>query len=350
MQQKNKLPAYVASREPNPTKDSSKLHQVSKIYKYIPKKIFQTWEGSVVSNGMYRSVQSWLSHNLGWEYFFFDNQACLDFIKDNFDKKVLQAYDLIIPGAYQADLWRYCVLYIHGGVYGDIKQEALIGLDDVLPEGIEFLSIKDQRRSHCEFDGYIYQAFICARPKHQFLKQAIDMIVDNVNNGYYGYDVLSPSGPGLLGKSINLVLGREQLSAHKAGEHQVNNYKYVLLEAPDFSNKLCKVKIGQSREPFFLTEYASFREEQSNCFAKNVSFKYQYCWYNNKVYQHGKVVRTISDKLFKKGFKKELAGNVVRMYKRGDKSAARSEIFRLIKSGFFCWRLLEVWFVYELLK
>ena len=51
-------------------------------------------------------------------YVFSDNDRRL-FIEQHFDTTVLHAYDSLIPGAYKADLWRYCVLYINGGIYLD---------------------------------------------------------------------------------------------------------------------------------------------------------------------------------------------------------------------------------------
>ena len=334
-----KLPKYLAPRNKNPAN--------KKDFKYIPKRIFQTWETNQVSPGMYDAVYTRIDKNPDWEYYFFDDNACRNFIKDNFPKKVLAAYDTLIPGAYKADLWRYCVLYIHGGVYVDIKAELLVSLNDVIPENIEFLSIKDRNRTNNEFIGYIYQAFICAKPKHPFLKQAIDMIVENANTGYYGYDDLSPTGPGLLGKAINLVLGRVQTSSHFQGNHEFEGYRYSFLPEPVFSEKIVRT---DKNKVFFVLEYSSFREEQSLCFNKNIGFKYSYCWCNDKIYTHGKVIRLTPKRTFKRRFKRELAGGIVRLYQIGDRRQARKDILRIIKSGNFCFRLCEAIVSYEVFR
>lgn len=159
-----KIPAFIPSR----AKLSNSIE-----YQYITKKIFKTWRTSEVSQEMYNAVYTWIDKNPDWEFHFFDDEACREFLKENFEKDVLEAYDNIIPGAYKCDLWRYCVLYIHGGVYSDIKQELLVSLDDVLCYDIEFASVKDKYKSDYEFDGYIYQAFICSKPKHPFLKKLL---------------------------------------------------------------------------------------------------------------------------------------------------------------------------------
>jgi mannosyltransferase OCH1-like enzyme len=130
------LPEYLPPRDKKPSSKKS--------YKYIPKKIFQTYKTNQVSSGMYDAVNTWIDKNPDWEYHFFDKDDRRNFIKENFPKKVLDAYDTLLPGAYKADLWRYCVLYIHGGVYVDIKAQLLVSLNDVISEDIQFLSIKDK--------------------------------------------------------------------------------------------------------------------------------------------------------------------------------------------------------------
>ena len=85
------LPKHLAPRDKNPKNE--------KDFKYIPKKIFQTWETNKVSLGMYDAVHTWIDKNPDWEYCFFDDKACRDFLKDNFPKKVLDAYDTLIPGS-----------------------------------------------------------------------------------------------------------------------------------------------------------------------------------------------------------------------------------------------------------
>ena len=46
---------------------------------------------------------------------------CRDFIAKHFSEEVVYTFDKLKPGAYKADLWRYCVMYITGGIYLDIK-------------------------------------------------------------------------------------------------------------------------------------------------------------------------------------------------------------------------------------
>jgi len=54
-------------------------------------------------------------------HYLFNDADCRDFIAREYPPDVLMAYDLLIPTAFKADLWRYCVLYKYGGVYLDVK-------------------------------------------------------------------------------------------------------------------------------------------------------------------------------------------------------------------------------------
>ena len=275
---KKELPKYL---EPRDTSNTNK-------YKYIPKKIFQTGVSCGVTKSMYDAVHTWIDKNPDWEYHFFDNKACRDFIKEHFPKKVLDAYDNLIPGAYKADLWRYCVLYIHGGVYADIKQELFIGLNSILDEDVEFLSVKERKQFSRDTSFYIYQAFICSRPKHTFLKNAIDMIVKNSIDCNYSYDDLSITGPALLGSAINYSLKRALNSAHKAGNNLINGFSYVLWSK---HNKKIDTYIEAGSKKVLRTEYSTYRKELYRGVKYALEKNYVFCWYFNRVYGSGNVTR-----------------------------------------------------------
>ena len=57
-------------------------------------------------------------------HYLFNDADCRAFIMNEYPPDVLTAYDKLIPTAFKADLWRYCVLYKYGGVYLDVKLTA----------------------------------------------------------------------------------------------------------------------------------------------------------------------------------------------------------------------------------
>jgi mannosyltransferase OCH1-like enzyme len=157
----------------------------------IPNNIFQTWQNKRLPPLMYLAIKKIKQQNPRFNYYLFDDNECRNFIKDNFDYDVLKAYDTLIPGAYKADLWRYCILYKRGGIYLDIKYKPL--------NGFKFYNLLDKEYFVLDFGGGgIYNALMVCKPGNEILLKAIRQIVENVKNRYYGLSFLEPTGPHLL--------------------------------------------------------------------------------------------------------------------------------------------------------
>ena len=76
----------------------------------IPLNIYQTWHTTTdLPPLMNKNVELIKSNNPRFNYYLFDDNDSRLFIQNNFPSKVLNAYDSLIPGAYKADLWRYCI-------------------------------------------------------------------------------------------------------------------------------------------------------------------------------------------------------------------------------------------------
>jgi len=161
----------------------------------IPANIFQTWHTKKLPPLMYKTVEFIKKTNKGFKYFLFDDNDCIHFIKKHFNEDVLNAYNSLIPGAYKADLWRYCVLYIYGGIYLDIKYIPI--------NGFKFIHLLEQEHFTLDINKQnIYNALLVCKPQNQILLNAINQIVANVKNKYYGKSPLEPTGPALLGNLI----------------------------------------------------------------------------------------------------------------------------------------------------
>ena len=63
---------------------------------------------------------------------FYDDSSIKNFLLEYFDGKVLDAFNNLKLGAHKADLFRYAVLYIKGGVYLDIKTQLIQPLKPLL--------------------------------------------------------------------------------------------------------------------------------------------------------------------------------------------------------------------------
>ena len=180
----------------------------------IPANIFQTWHSKKLPPLMEHSTRLIKMLNPKFNYYLYDDNECREFIKTNFPEDVLHAYDSLIPGAYKADLWRYCILFIKGGIYLDIKFIPL--------NGFKFINLTESEHLVSDINNIdIYNAFMVCLPQNQILFKAIRQIVENVKNKFYGASCLSPTGPKLLTRFIST-------------KHKIVDLKHRLLNDNDY--------------------------------------------------------------------------------------------------------------------
>ena len=166
----------------------------------IPLKIYQTWYTKDLLPYMKNNIEQLKYINPEFEYSLFDDNDCREFIKNNFEEDVLITFDKLKPGAYKADLWRYCILYINGGVYLDIKFKCVNGFKLIaLTEKERFPTDVVISEYPKEPNKAVYNGFMMALTKNKKLFNAIQQVVLNVKLNYYGNSPLDPTGPIMFG-------------------------------------------------------------------------------------------------------------------------------------------------------
>ena len=215
---------------------SSSLSPIEWVPGSFPIPFFQTWycEGSVGTQAthwddlknaglppkMYECVVSNLIHNrvgVDCVYYLYNDADCRAFIQSAFPPDVVAAYDRLIPTAFKADLWRYCVLYKFGGVYLDIKYRTQgPTLREIVERwggggGDDALLCLERDAVDLWAPGHfgIHNAFIITKPKNPLFLECIFRIVtvSKGDGGGGGGDFsagwmtrpLFVTGPGLLG-------------------------------------------------------------------------------------------------------------------------------------------------------
>ena len=83
----------------------------------IPNNVYQCWISKIkeIPKCIQESMSILRNQNKNLNFHYFNDLMCSEFIKHYFDREVLNAYEKLIPEAYKADLWRYCIMYIKGG-------------------------------------------------------------------------------------------------------------------------------------------------------------------------------------------------------------------------------------------
>jgi mannosyltransferase OCH1-like enzyme len=161
----------------------------------IPLNIYQTWHTKNLPQKMLNNVNKIKLNNPAFKHHLYDDNDCRKFIQENYPDDVLNAFDNLVPGAYKADLWRYCILYKYGGIYLDIKYKP--------HNKFKLINLTEKEHLVLDIDNEcIYNALMVCLPNNQELLTAIKSIVYNVKHKFYGNSSLEPTGPGLLKKII----------------------------------------------------------------------------------------------------------------------------------------------------
>lgn len=237
-----------------------KIKKKEYIDQKIPKTIIQTNKSRVINDkALYESILTFIELNPEYEYKFFDNIECRNFIKYNFDDKILNYYDKLIPGAFQADLFRYCYLYINGGCYFDCKNILKQPISNILKEDDTLILCQDID------EDCFYNSIIMTEPKNKIFMNAINIITNNIDNfdtlydlfkkkvtkkkPYYG--TLNITGPNLLYISAK---------GHIDYDRNVTLKHFIDGDYKNYKN----LKIVYKNEIFALKSYYSWKESNNH--------------------------------------------------------------------------------------
>jgi mannosyltransferase OCH1-like enzyme len=224
----------------------------------IPLHLYTCWHTKDLPPLMKLNYNYLVESNPKITFHLYDQDDCRKFIQDNFEQEVLDAYDSLIPCSYKSDLWRYCILYINGGIYMDIKYKCV--------NNFKFISLTEDEHFVRDYNiNDTYTALIVTLPKNEILQKCIYKIVENVKNKYYGSNPLYPTGPGLLGKFFT--------------QDERNNME-LYHSVSSVENKLNKYYIVKG-DKIILSFFEGYREEQSK-YQKNKH--YSQLWDERNIY------------------------------------------------------------------
>lgn len=154
----------------------------------IPKKIHQVWLGGSIPKSYDRIIQSWKDKNPDWEYKLWTDDDVENFNMINIDK-FNSAKNL---GA-KSDIFRYEILYRHGGLYIDTDFECLKSFNDFIH--LDFFTGTGHISEPEIFNGL----FACTQ-NHRFLKRLIDNLAAIANTDYE--NIMNTTGPRFFSKNF----------------------------------------------------------------------------------------------------------------------------------------------------
>ena len=253
---KNKKPNKINNPKPKIKPKKINIPETKKINEYkhllkinyvkprynsiIPLHVYMCWQTKRLPPLMQQNYNNLVAGNPKMTFHLYDDDDCREFIKNHFPEDVLNAFDTLIPGAYKADLWRYCVMYINGGIYMDIKFQCVNGFKFItLTEKEHFVRDRPQNS--------IYNALIVSLPRNEIMRKCIYEIVENVKNKYYGNSNLYPTGPKLIGKYFT---------------NEQRNSLSMYFKITNIKNKFKDSYIVQN-DRIILRYYKGYRDEQN---------------------------------------------------------------------------------------
>tara|TARA_B100000579_G_scaffold416943_1_gene413026 strand:- start:368 stop:1135 length:768 start_codon:yes stop_codon:yes gene_type:complete len=129
----------------------------------------------------------------------YNNEELREFIKLNYPNEVVWAYDKLRPYSYKSDLGRFCLLYKLGGWYFDIGIRSVKGIN--IENDIDMICFRDEQR-HSKTSWAASGGIIWSKPENSILAAAIEGIILNCKQNWYGRTPLCPTGPALYGEAI----------------------------------------------------------------------------------------------------------------------------------------------------
>lgn len=221
----------------------------------IPKNIYQTHKSLIYINTkpkLVKGMRSWLKNSKEFSYFFYNNQMCDDFIKNNFDENVYKAYSMLPIDVMKADLWRYCIIYHYGGIYADTDTVCKINPNIFINDSL--LTIVPENETHlCQW--------VFSAPKNSpILKSIIDLSVERIlNTPIKGEHIIHYlTGPALFTDGIEkyLIENNYPIFENKKNYHNYPNPILIVFNYDNFHKNIVQhLFAGQDEDGWCKERY-----------------------------------------------------------------------------------------------
>lgn len=212
----HKIPSLIRSSETAPPRAISRI-------------VWQTFKTDLVPIRMHKAAASWSTKNPDCDYQFLADSDCAKMIAE-FDHELLECYERTPPGAFRADIWRYCALYRFGGIYADMDTVCKYPMKKLIQDDDQFIVAYDANKTK------LFNAFMCSPPGHPVLKKMLEIIKATLlNDEQYRliknkpallYDV---TGPGGLARAVTEVVGLPTGTTFTAKTYTAQGVKVKIL-------------------------------------------------------------------------------------------------------------------------
>lgn len=203
----------------------------------IPPNLFTFYHDlSKIPEVMNEKYKKMVRENEEFKCSIFDIQSGREFISKHFDAYILLAYDKLKPYAYKSDLFRYCFIYINGGIYVDIKYISI--------NGFKFKELLDKEYLVSEPIG-VQNCLLVFNPRSDMMFRCIHTVKQHVLNNFYGKTPLF-IGPILLSEYVKTFYRNNRIDTDLRWtvENHLHciykNNRLILKQYPRYRNDLLK--------------------------------------------------------------------------------------------------------------
>jgi len=214
----------------------------------IPKIIYQTWKTKDLPLNV-NTIRDKISKlNPNYKMILYDDNDIDIFIKTNFNIKIYNIYKKLNVGASKADFWRYCILYINGGIYLDMDAQILKPLDYLIEENEQCIITREGNAG--AFNNWI----MIFEKQHPILLETIIQCCYNIDNKITN-DICYLTGPwGPFTNSINKIL----IPLYNKNNNKNNKITNLYFETDKDLNDLINKNTNSIRCRFYKIDMGTF--------------------------------------------------------------------------------------------
>ncbi len=218
----------------------------------IDKVIYQTWYTKNIPNEIQSFIDRMKELNSSYKHILYDDSDMFYFIKENYGKEVLAAYDNLNIGAAKADLWRYLILYKNGGIYLDVDSSIFSSLDTLISEDEKAIISRENNKN------LFVQWCLMFSKNHPILEKTIKKCIINIKNKISN-NILYVTGPQVYSQSIIEIYNPFSIDVYNSEDNFINNKINDIVP----ENFKCKI------HSFDYKGYCLFKHDKSDFLYKN---------------------------------------------------------------------------------
>lgn len=262
--------------------NSIKPRQVNKHYSLLNSPLLKKYYSIKIPKVVYltyhdiEEIPKYVISNLekyckGFDIRIYDDVQCIGFLQKYFGDQAVSIFKNMKFPAHKADFWRYCILYLFGGYYFDIKTKFKLPISEIFDSTKEktWYTVLSTNK------GHIYNGIIASPPFNPTLYDCIKHVFQNSSSTDYNIYIRHLFK--VIGKSLKVGTNKQQneWNCILFQEKCIDCTKKKCSRKPDRYNYNCSI-YNKNKELLFDTRYSTFPWDS------NVTPKYENPYYKNQ--------------------------------------------------------------------